>query len=124
MKTPMEKAIDAVRGALHGNPCVLLDGRTNQHYWFSDRDLQNALVKGMRMLTANCVCRWPDGTLREVVTINQTKDTAHIIWNERHAPMGEQGCVAGMSDEVPLSWLFVSANDSTVPTRRAAQNEQ
>lgn len=116
----MEKAIDAVRGALHDNPCVLLDGETNRHYWFSDPDLQNALVRGMRMLTANCVCRWPDGTLREVVTISQTKDTAQILWNERHAPMGEQGCVVGMSDEVPLSWLFVSANPKDMPPERLA----
>lgn len=53
MNTPMEKAIDAVRGALFDNPCILLDGKTNKHYWFSDYDLQNALVKGMQVLAEN-----------------------------------------------------------------------
>ncbi len=46
------------------------------------------------------ICRWPDGTEKRVVVAS-----VHVIWNEQHAEMGDQGCVVGLEDDVPLAWL-------------------
>lgn len=57
----------------------------------------------------DCICRWPDKTLREVTVMKINDNMAHIIWNERHAPIDGQGCVVGMEDTVPVAWLFIPA---------------
>lgn len=43
-------AVDALRGALGGNPCVLLSGDPKDRYYFSDPDLENAIRKIMPLL--------------------------------------------------------------------------
>lgn len=54
------------------------------------------------------ICEWPNKTLKKVmlVSINQENNTANILWNEKHSPIGELGCVVGLEDTVPLNWLY------------------
>lgn len=54
------------------------------------------------------ICEWPNKTLKKVMvtSIDQQNNTAFIIWNEKHSPIGEQGCVVGLEDTVPLNWLY------------------
>lgn len=111
MNTPMEKAIDAVRGALLDNPCVMIEREPLRLHYFSDDALKNALMAGIAALAENCICRWPDKTLREVTVMEMKGDTARIIWNERHNPIEGQGCVVGMEDTVPVAWLYIPANE-------------
>lgn len=49
------------------------------------------------------ICRFGDGSLREVAVISTTEKDAKIIWNESH----DHGGVKGMEEIVPLSWLYV-----------------
>lgn len=57
-----------------------------------------------------CICEWPDKTLRKVMVTSVDHGTAHVIWNELHDPIDGQGCVVGMEDTVPVAWLYIPAN--------------
>lgn len=61
-----------------------------------------------------CLCEWPDKTLRKVMVTSVDRGMAHIIWNERHEPIDGQGCVVGMEDTVPVAWLHISGLTSLV----------
>lgn len=43
-------AVDALRGALGDNPCVLLSGDSKDRYYFSDPDLEAAIRKIMPLI--------------------------------------------------------------------------
>jgi len=47
-----EKTIDALRGALGDNPCVLVD-HSNDRYYFSDPDLARAFLKALNVYKEN-----------------------------------------------------------------------
>lgn len=53
------------------------------------------------------ICVWPDHSTRKVMITSVNGDAAHIIWNERHAPIEGQGSVVGMEETVPLNWLDI-----------------
>jgi hypothetical protein len=51
------------------------------------------------------LCTWPEGSQRIVELTSIHNGKGYILWNERHAPIGDLGCVVGLDDEVPLLWL-------------------
>ena len=58
-----------------------------------------------------CLCEWPDGTIRKVMVLSVDDGKAKVIWNERHAFIEGNGCMVGLDDNVPLAWLYIPAND-------------
>lgn len=57
-----------------------------------------------------CLCEWPDGTIRKVMVISVDDGKAKVIWNERDAFIEGNGCMVGLDDNVPLAWLYIPAN--------------
>lgn len=51
------------------------------------------------------LCEWPNKDTRKVMVTSLKDDSAFILWNERHSPIKGQGCVVGLDDTVPITWL-------------------
>lgn len=51
------------------------------------------------------ICEWPNKDTRKVMVASLKDDSAFILWNESHSPIKGQGCVVGLDDIVPISWL-------------------
>lgn len=56
-------------------------------------------------LGQKAICTWPGGEQKLVSVARLDGKTAFVLWNEEHAPMGEQGCVVGLEATVPVGWL-------------------
>ncbi len=64
----------------------------------------------MNILNKECVCEWPDKTLKKVMVVSVTEGKANILWNEKHAPIEGQGCIVGMQDTVSVECLYIPSN--------------
>lgn len=51
------------------------------------------------------ICTWPDGSQKKVVLTKKQNGSCYILWNEHHSLIPGQGCVVGLDDIVPESWI-------------------
>lgn len=64
------------------------------------------VVRILIPMEKEAICRWPDGSERQVMVMNDDGETAKIIWNERvNTRLEEVRRVTGFEEQVPSKWL-------------------